>query len=287
MSETQLKELISKHKQDNSTLESEIVKLKSEISNSLNSQNELKSRNMDLEKELRQSRLQHKLKISQLQKEISSMSSGSPASERNRSSSATPVSNQTKPTQSVQVTLQTTDMQSMTDELSVVATQSIATQATVNQSVATQFIATQVGISDLQPVVGHDDSASVNISNTSAEAVHPGVRVLDAVVMMDAFSQTEIDFSTDEKSAKKTEEAVEAVEKVNEDFKKEMEEKSARKTEEAVEKVKEDLKKEMEEKIVNLRNVHKENISSLTVQIQELKAELVSFLFSNVRKRVK
>ena len=259
LSETQLKELISKHKQDNSSLESEIIKLKSEISNSLNSQNELKSRNLDLEKELRQSRLQHKLKLSQLQKEISSLSCSSPPSERKRSSSATP-----PPTNQSQA--KTTDTQSMTDELPVARQQSMATQSDDSQSVATQFIATQVEITDLQATV-ENDSTVQNNTNTSAEAVLPRIHV----VMMDAFSQTECDDALEEISKKEEE----AVDKVKKELKKEMEEEIAKNKEEAVEKV----KKEMEEKIAILRNVQKENINNLSVQIQELKAELVSFIF--------
>ena len=78
MNETQLKEFITKLKTENSTLETEIGKFKTQVSSVLNSQNELKSRNLELEKELQQSRIQSKLKISKLQKEISSLSLNTP-----------------------------------------------------------------------------------------------------------------------------------------------------------------------------------------------------------------
>ena len=87
MNETQLKEFITKLKTENSTLETEIGKFKTQVSSVLNSQNELKSRNLELEKELQQSRIQSKLKISKLQKEISSLSLNTPLNTQTNSTS--------------------------------------------------------------------------------------------------------------------------------------------------------------------------------------------------------
>lgn len=247
MTEAQLKELISKLKQDNSSLENEIVKFKTEISVFLNSQNELKSKNLELEKELQQSRLQSKLKISKLQKEISFLSTSNdktpPPDKNTMPASASPpqsnVNDITTASQSTSTVISTSTAATQSDATpSTPSTVSSAAQST-SSAAQTETYTTQITDIQSTAIAKETVHASTQVTETPEADVRPEVKNEDG------------ESQTDKTNLNQEEEAL------------------------LTETVRKQMKKEMEEKITNLRNVHKETVSTLAVQIQELKSELV------------